>query len=936
MSSSAAPKPESDPAALDLTPGQYVIYPKRGLTMVIGPTAMTTGNTSIPSMQFRNTREKADFYVPLDKIATSGLRSPASSNEWENTIKTVLGSSTFKMDTRRWALKQVDMEEKIKKGDPVSLTQVLYQTLGPHRGVPLTSIKDSIPRDIALSSSERVLVDRTVELITGEVSFVTGMTLSETREMIFKAALSKSFAEKVKLRVQKNFDITKNANPFHTNINPEDFAGSGPKQIGAMPVGAPMPYPLNSENGRPLRQIFQPPVKARANKPLLLAKDPALDLDPAIRGVFRELDPLVPKGIVKGVFRQAGKHVTPEELDIITRLKFFPKTYRMSVSEIAHKKNMSVEEVTALCNQGLEKIRKYYRALNNKLHSGELLADYEEKRVREKPPAKVKAEKAKTLDIPAENKETYEAELRFMPSTGFRSLVLKRGAKILTTEELAIFSALKLRRRGEFETLDQVSQRMSMDSAKVVAIYDSAARTLRDHYAGISSNHSYLKFLDDYRPRTAPEKALPKGHVANIPEENKNVYESEKKFIPNAGIPRAIFSKAAKILSPEELAVFSAIKLRGKASRETFQQAADRTGTDLTQVIALHNSAVETLRESYKDKSANGMYPNILAHYQEKRVRVKAPPKITITKTPESNIPPENKEVYEAENSFMPKMGGPLAVFKKGAKILTAEELSVLSAIRLRSRGTRESVEQVSQRMGLDPLEVVATYNSAAGKMRDYYIGRNTRHPNLKLLQDYEEKRPSVVKPMPKEKPIDIPAENKEAYDAETKRVLVKGHLRKIFSVAGRILTPEELLVFSAIKLRYKSERETPKEIALRMGFDEARVIETHDRAVEKLNLARQDKSNGLENTRNYFRLYSQIVKPPRLPKSEPYTTEGYILDVKGRSITIKLFDAIDFNAAEIKIAWKKSASGQLEIRAHGIRPINAGQPTGVPKLDKD
>ncbi|MDR0406899.1 MAG: CarD family transcriptional regulator [Holosporales bacterium] len=120
-------------ANITLEEDSFVVYPAHGVGRVTGFEKQVIAGTEIHVVMITFDKDKLTLRLPVNRIASSGLRELSSREQMDEAIKTLKTPPR----TRRvmWSRRAQEYETKINSGDPLSIAQVVRDL---HRSVTQT------------------------------------------------------------------------------------------------------------------------------------------------------------------------------------------------------------------------------------------------------------------------------------------------------------------------------------------------------------------------------------------------------------------------------------------------------------------------------------------------------------------------------------------------------------------------------------------------------------------------------------------------------------------------------------------------------------------------------------------------------------------------------------------------------------------------------
>ena len=108
---------------IKLSVGDYVVYPTHGVGLVQSLEEQTIGEAKLNMVVVNFEQEKMVLRVPVQKIATSGMRKLSTKDVMKSALTTLKGRARVRRTM--WSRRAQEYEAKINSGDPVSIAEVV-------------------------------------------------------------------------------------------------------------------------------------------------------------------------------------------------------------------------------------------------------------------------------------------------------------------------------------------------------------------------------------------------------------------------------------------------------------------------------------------------------------------------------------------------------------------------------------------------------------------------------------------------------------------------------------------------------------------------------------------------------------------------------------------------------------------------------------------
>jgi CarD family transcriptional regulator len=135
--------------------GDWLIYPKHGLGKAINYEVQTFLKKKIEFLVISFEQERMTLKIPIDKMSELGIRSISEKDEMKKAFTTLKGKARVRKTM--WAKREKDYKDKLNKGDPISIAEVL-RDLYRGEGDPEQSYSERQLYEMALDRFARELV----------------------------------------------------------------------------------------------------------------------------------------------------------------------------------------------------------------------------------------------------------------------------------------------------------------------------------------------------------------------------------------------------------------------------------------------------------------------------------------------------------------------------------------------------------------------------------------------------------------------------------------------------------------------------------------------------------------------------------------------------------------------------------------------------------
>jgi len=135
--------------------GDYLIYPKHGLGKAIEFETQTILKEKVKLLVVYFEHERMTLRIPIKKLNELGIRSISDKEEMKKAMLALKGKARVKKTM--WAKREKDYKDKLNRGDPVSVAEVL-RDLYRGEGDPEQSYSERQLYEMALDRFSREMV----------------------------------------------------------------------------------------------------------------------------------------------------------------------------------------------------------------------------------------------------------------------------------------------------------------------------------------------------------------------------------------------------------------------------------------------------------------------------------------------------------------------------------------------------------------------------------------------------------------------------------------------------------------------------------------------------------------------------------------------------------------------------------------------------------
>ena len=168
----AAKQPvKNDNKAYEYKAGDKVVYPAHGVGRVEGVEKLTVAGTEVTLYTITFEKDRMRLKLPMQKVATSGLRRLANKEQLAEVYSTMKGRARIRRVM--WSRRAQEYEAKINSGSPVQVAEVLRDL---KRNVSSTEH----------SYSERQIFQQALERLASELAAIDSTTQENAAEKLQK------------------------------------------------------------------------------------------------------------------------------------------------------------------------------------------------------------------------------------------------------------------------------------------------------------------------------------------------------------------------------------------------------------------------------------------------------------------------------------------------------------------------------------------------------------------------------------------------------------------------------------------------------------------------------------------------------------------------------------------------------------------------------
>ena len=135
--------------------GDWLIYPKHGLGKAINYETVTILKKKVECLVVFFEHERMTLRIPINKLSELGLRAISDKEEMKKALTALTGKARIRKTM--WAKREKDYKDKLNKGDPVSIAEVL-RDLFRGEGDPDQSYSERQLYEMALDRFAREMV----------------------------------------------------------------------------------------------------------------------------------------------------------------------------------------------------------------------------------------------------------------------------------------------------------------------------------------------------------------------------------------------------------------------------------------------------------------------------------------------------------------------------------------------------------------------------------------------------------------------------------------------------------------------------------------------------------------------------------------------------------------------------------------------------------
>lgn len=634
-------------------PSEYIIWPSRGLAVVGQNRLLEMGGATYELMQCRLLRDPSTVLsVPLSRLPMSGVRGPAD-------LQTINEALTIFSDkpgarARRWQQQAQLHEAAIRQGSIESLFGALKSLIGKYADKKY----EKEPVDVGLRTIEdmpytdRVMAFDVLDLLSEEISFSTGMKGASVREELVAMSLIPGYAKKnafmqisepAERMPSKDFARMFSMTPQQAaKVTAEVIRVTLPQHRERRNYAALMPTGTEAPKKRFSRDAVQTEPKA---KPSAVSR-PLKFMSPVQRAVQAEGSMVAGKGLTRGFLNKAAEILNENELKLLSMTALRLPAHRLTADAAAKELNLPIEEAKKIRNEAAAKLRAVYPANYAYSNSAALspLPEPKQKTVIriEKPikpikqpkvldaavmppvlkaskPSEPKAVTPPSRPIPSKTpaQQAADGEAPFVAFKGLTKGFLNKAAETLEAVQLRILSMTSMRKPEYLLSIDAAARELGLELSDAKRLRNEAAAALRLQYPPDYAFAKSLALSPSKEPKEKSASKPVKEEPVQSPGRLTALFARETWFVPTGGITRAIFNRAAKLLTADEFEAFSRAKMRDRYIEPLHQQSKERN-LPMARLVALHDNAVTKLSAAFKEEGSERLASaKILRKYEK-------------------------------------------------------------------------------------------------------------------------------------------------------------------------------------------------------------------------------------------------------------------------------------------------------------------------------
>lgn len=598
--------------------GDYAVYPGLGLSVISARKAMDIGGLSISTLEIRPLHDlKTSVSIPEMKVKTSGLRRPANASQFKEALELVAGKA--KGEGQRWHTRAQRYEERMKTGDLFEIASIIRDVAGKYRHKKFTNIQtEDVPVDAAVSYSERILVLESLNLLSREMTMVTGISMTEASRLFMAAALDPSVNFNDRVFVDKG-EMSMSGKKFQEIFGHsirEASKGDG-SSISVIVPTAQAVSPRRHVSSIDMEVASKPRmsrvnVGSRARSSVTSSN---LDeVKPELQDLYAQYYPqCAVYGYRGAALKLATQYCSVPDFDLLCQMLFIKNDIRPSPQTIAEKMEITVDEVWKRAEQAFDRLKKRGDAVQSKAFLYVKLSARTDNNGKEV----VREGFADTLKDDV--RKIYDGELPVAAPYGKSKNLFRKAALLLSAEQFEVLSKTALRQKDKLMTIEAFAKEKEITIEAAIKLRNDAAAALKN-VADVTFPHPALR---DYATGVVERSAV------RVSENLREIFEAESAFSPAKGLGRRFAITAANVLSIEEFEVLSKMALRDKDKILTLDEMAAEKGISREEVRAIRNQASARLRKEFAGASPRILqYKQLHDHFEPvvKASRVDLPP----------------------------------------------------------------------------------------------------------------------------------------------------------------------------------------------------------------------------------------------------------------------------------------------------------------------
>jgi RNA polymerase-interacting CarD/CdnL/TRCF family regulator len=621
-----AKEAEEVPTGPEFQVGDFLIYGGHGLCVLSGYKEIEFAGIKDRCTEIRKVDElNTSISIPQSKWAKADIAPPPDLAVIEEVFALLAGKP--EQLNGLWKHKETRFKELLNSSDILETAQAIHLILSKHRGHKLNPKKliDTVPKEITMSYSERSIVIEAVDQLVKILSFRCGLSQNQAKDCLYRAALTPSFVNDLKLEDTTNGKRGLSRKEFVAIFGETRREARAVKD--SLLIAGEAHVPEKPKPSYPSTASYAAPVTAPKTRTLRVrtgrtANETTRDADSTGRRVrvlpvneksYEDLqDKLLKSGHFKVVFNLAARTLSSNvDFVIATKLWLASREHRLTHADVREKLKLSEEDYSKKLKTIIDKLRT--AAANENVKAiDKIIFHVEDKAASEKGgPAN---------PVPDHNQEAYnELQEKLSATPHFRAVFNLAARTLERTEDFKIAANLWLVGRGNRKSHAQIREEFKIEES----VYEERVKTIADKLK-IAAAEKELKAIDKVSFHFADNAKKDKTPANPVPEHNVDAYNQLKEELSTVAHFKVVFNLAARALdNAEDFKIASRLWLVARDSRSTHAKIREEYKIEEADYSVRVKAIADKLKTAAKERDIKSI-ENINFHFEDS---VKKPPR---------------------------------------------------------------------------------------------------------------------------------------------------------------------------------------------------------------------------------------------------------------------------------------------------------------------